>query len=133
MRLIIGGYAQGKQMYAMRKYGLHEEDTWDALYMPPESWNGEKLILHCEQLVAWWLKRERDPVAEIRNILPKWKDTVVITQEVGCGLVPVTAEQRLWREAVGRMNAILAENADSVERICCGLGMYLKGGELRKE
>ncbi|WP_419571008.1 bifunctional adenosylcobinamide kinase/adenosylcobinamide-phosphate guanylyltransferase, partial [Ruminococcus sp.] len=58
--------------------------------------------------------------------LEKWKNAVVISQEVGCGLVPVEPEQRRFREAVGRLNCLLAESAETVERVCCGLGMRLK-------
>ena len=37
------------------------------------------------------------------------------------------AETREWREAVGRMNAALAAQADTVTRIFCGLPLELKG------
>ena len=42
-------------------------------------------------------------------------------------MVPVKAKQREWREAVGRFNTYLASNAQTVDRICCGLSMRIKG------
>ena len=41
--------------------------------------------------------------------------------------MPIDPEQRAWREAVGRMNAMLAARAERVTRIFCGLPMELKG------
>ena len=46
---------------------------------------------------------------------------------VGCGVVPVEPAQRARREAVGRLCCRLAERAERVERIFCGLPMVLKG------
>ncbi|MFR6495155.1 MAG: bifunctional adenosylcobinamide kinase/adenosylcobinamide-phosphate guanylyltransferase [Ruminococcus sp.] len=57
--------------------------------------------------------------------LEKWKNAVVISQEVGCGLVPVGRNSAGF-VAVGRLNCLLAESAETVERVCCGLGMRLK-------
>ena len=50
----------------------------------------------------------------------------VICNEVGCGLVPIQAEERQRREAVGRLCCQLAERAEAVYRISCGLAIRLK-------
>ena len=96
----------------------------------PGTEGGEKtemwLILHAEQLVNPWLEQGKEPCTEILPWLERWQNAVLITQEVGCGLVPVTPQQRQLREAVGRFNRLLAECAETVERVCCGLGMRLK-------
>lgn len=68
----------------------------------------------------------KEPCTEILPWLERWQNAVLITQEVGCGLVPVTPQQRQLREAVGHFNRLLAECAETVERVCCGLGMQLK-------
>lgn len=52
---------------------------------------------------------------------------VVIATEVGGGVVPVEPEQRRAREDAGRLACLLAERADTVVRVCCGLPMVLKG------
>ena len=51
---------------------------------------------------------------------------VVMATEIGGGVVPMDAEAREWREAVGRMNAALAAQAETVTRIFCGLPLELK-------
>jgi len=110
----------------MQKYQLTAQDCFDASQQPLTDWQGQRLILHVESLTARWLTEGKDPGEEIQPWLEKWKNAVVISQEVGCGLVPVEPEQRRFREAVGRLNCLLAESAETVERVCCGLGMRLK-------
>ncbi len=51
----------------------------------------------------------------------------VVCDEVGCGVVPIDAFERLWREEVGRLCCELAERADAVVRVVCGLPQLLKG------
>lgn len=126
MKLILGGYANGRTAYAMQNYQLTESDCFDAAAEPLARWNGQRLILHAEQLVNSWLEQGKEPCTEILPWLERWQNAVLITQEVGCGLVPVTPQQRQVREAVGHFNRLLAECAETVERVCCGLGMQLK-------
>ena len=126
MKLILGGYANGRTAYAMQNYQLTESDCFDAAAEPLARWKGQRLILHAEQLVNPWLEQGKEPCTEILPWLERWQNAVLITQEVGCGLVPVTPQQRQLREAVGHFNRLLAECAETVERVCCGLGMQLK-------
>lgn len=126
MKLILGGYANGRTAYAMQNYQLTESDCFDAAAEPLARWNGQRLILHAEQLVNPWLEQGKESCTEILPWLERWQNAVLITQEVGCGLVPVTPQQRQLREAVGHFNRLLAECAETVERVCCGLGMQLK-------
>lgn len=126
MKLILGGYANGRTAYAMQNYQLTESDCFDAAAEPLARWNGQRLILHTEQLVNPWLEQGKEPCTEILPWLERWQNAVLITQEVGCGLVPITPQQRQLREAVGHFNRLLAECAETVERVCCGLGMQLK-------
>ena len=47
--------------------------------------------------------------------------------ELGGGLVPIERAEREKREAAGRLACLLAERANTVVRVCCGLGQVLKG------
>lgn len=51
----------------------------------------------------------------------------LVCDEVGCGVVPVDAFERLWREEVGRLCCDVAENAQTVVRVVCGIPQKLKG------
>lgn len=52
---------------------------------------------------------------------------VVICDEVGCGVVPIDEGERAWREDVGRLCCRLAERADVVVRLVCGIPQVLRG------
>jgi len=68
-----------------------------------------------------------DPVEYFRVHRGDWEECILICRDMFCGVVPMDAETREWREAVGRMNAALAAQADTVTRIFCGLPLELKG------
>ena len=65
MKLIFGGYANGRTAYAMQNYQLTESDCFDAAAEPLARWNGQRLILHAEQLVNPWLEQGKEPCTEI--------------------------------------------------------------------
>lgn len=51
---------------------------------------------------------------------------VVIATETGCGVIPLDPRERRNREAAGRLSCLLAERAETVVRICCGIPQVLK-------
>ncbi|ABG30846.1 bifunctional adenosylcobinamide kinase/adenosylcobinamide-phosphate guanylyltransferase [Roseobacter denitrificans] len=52
---------------------------------------------------------------------------VVVSNEVGQGIVPDNAMARTFREAQGRLNIALADQADTVVLVTAGLPLVLKG------
>lgn len=51
----------------------------------------------------------------------------VIATEIGGGVVPVDPAEREARERAGRLNCLLAERADTVVRVFCGIPKVIKG------
>ena len=51
---------------------------------------------------------------------------VVVANEVGSGVVPISAQDRAYREAVGRALCVIARNACRVTRCVCGIGVRIK-------
>lgn len=55
-------------------------------------------------------------------------ELVLVTNEVGAGLVPAESAGRCFRDAAGRLNQGVADAADEVIAMVCGLPLWLKGG-----
>jgi adenosylcobinamide kinase/adenosylcobinamide-phosphate guanylyltransferase len=53
-------------------------------------------------------------------------DLVVVTNEVGLGIVPATPLGRVFRDALGRANQTLAAHADAVYLLVAGLPLRIK-------
>ena len=107
MILVTGGAYQGKEAYAKKHYP------------------GASIHNHYHLTVREQLAQGMEPSAEAAKLLNQ-RNLVVICDEVGCGIVPVSAEERRFREACGRVQCLLAESAEEVVRVTCGLGMVLK-------
>lgn len=73
---------------------------------------------------------ERDwsrEVARLADALPRQHSPLVmVTNEVGLGIVPDNALARAFRDAAGVMNQTIAAAADTVEFVVAGLPMKLK-------
>ena len=120
MVLIIGGAYQGKTAYAQTKYALRDAEIFTC--------EGEALDLtarclrHLERFALACVRAGKEPADVLAGLALSGK--ILICEDISCGVVPMDAETREWREAVGRMNAALA---DTVTRIFCGLPLELKG------
>ena len=117
MNLIVGGAGQGKLAFALVLTGLDEGAVSRRVEEAP-------LILAG---LEDWLREERDPWPALEALLERRPEVTILCREVGCGVVPLDREDRDWRERVGRTCCALAERADRVVRLCCGLPTYLKG------
>jgi adenosylcobinamide kinase/adenosylcobinamide-phosphate guanylyltransferase len=53
-------------------------------------------------------------------------DVIVVTNEVGLGIVPATPLGRVFRDALGRANQALAARADEVYLLVAGLPLRIK-------
>ena len=96
-----------------------------------EATHGRAVLVDCLTL---WLSNlmfaERDPDVEARRLtrfLGAAKYPVVlVSNEVGLGLVPETPLGRNFRDAQGRLNQIVAANVPNVVFIAAGLPLWLK-------
>jgi adenosylcobinamide kinase/adenosylcobinamide-phosphate guanylyltransferase len=90
------------------------------------------ILLEFEQLA------DRDPVAALDALearlagLPdacaqSAATVFLVTEEVGMGIVPVSATGRIFRDALGRLNAALAARADRVVLMVAGIPLAVKG------
>ena len=114
MVLIIGGMAQGKLEFALRALGV---SAWS------EGVLGEEDCVHDLHLAVRALP---DPEAAVSAWLETHPEGVIICDEVGCGVTPLDRADREWREKVGRICCALAQQAEAVYRVQCGLEARLK-------
>ena len=120
MELVIGGAFQGKLAYATKKYGLKAADICECSVNKEPDFS-KKCIYRFERYVLWCMRNGRDPVTSFED------DKVIIMDDIFCGVVPAEPETRAWREASGRTMAAIAQNADTVTRLFCGIPKRIKG------
>lgn len=127
MKLVIGGYAQGKLNYVLGKYDVEASKIFDGEI--PENIEEEKgivVINHFHNWVRMNIAYDDCPEKEIFEFVEKYPDCVIISDEVGNGIVPVEAFEREYRERTGRILVELAKKAEEVERVVCGIGQKIK-------
>lgn len=118
MILVIGGMGQGKLAAVLRNI---EYTEMDVTCTPGE---GKPVLNNLQGAVRSALaegKTQEQILAELAG------HAVIISDEVGCGVVPVDRFEREWRETVGRICCLLAKDAEQVVRVFCGVPMVLKG------
>ena len=67
-----------------------------------------------------------EELAELADRLAGFR--AVIATEVGCGVIPLDRGERIWRENAGRLACLLADRADEVVFVQCGIGIRVKPG-----
>jgi len=69
-----------------------------------------------------------DEVAVLTHLMPSLKvPLIMVSNEVGMGIVPENALSRTFRDLAGEANELLARAADEVYVIFSGLPLKLKG------
>lgn len=123
MILIIGGSHQGKLDYVRRKY----PGTEIAFCNEKETPDLAKLVINSFHLfILRQIKTGTIPSVWIKENYGLLKDKIIICDDISSGVVPVEADIRLWREETGRTMVYLAQNADEVIRVFCGIGTKIK-------
>lgn len=132
MRLIIGGYSQGKLRYVLQRWGAEACRVWDG-ELPREEQVQEAaaggripVVNHLHSLVKKRLEQGGCPEEEIAAFAQQHPDCVFISDEIGNGIVPMDAFEREYRERTGRIQVELANRAEEVVRVLCGIGQRIK-------
>jgi adenosyl cobinamide kinase/adenosyl cobinamide phosphate guanylyltransferase len=110
MKLVIGGYAQGKLNYVLGKYDVETIKIYNGEL--PENIEEQRetiVINHFQNWVKRKIACDDCPEKEIFEFVEKYPDCVIISDEVGNGIV-----------------VELAKKAEEVERVICGIGQKIK-------
>ena len=124
MKFITGGAYQGKLEYAKKLY--LDADWADGAGCSLEELLSCGAVDHFHLFVRRWLQAGKTPKELTKAIFDKNSSLIIVCDEIGCGLVPVDAFEREYREAVGRICTELAKYADEVHRVTCGAGVRLR-------
>lgn len=124
MEMIIGGAYQGKTDYAKEQY---PDLNWVSGELASESeLMKAQGVLDFQEYIRRELKEGRDVSDLAERIIAGDPKLVIVSQEVGYGVVPVDAFDRKYREAVGRVCTKLAAYSSRVTRVVCGIGTVIK-------
>ena len=120
MKLYFGGLGHGQDVLAEKETGIKPE------ICTPETAFSVPAIDRFEELTKQLVREGKDVQAFARELLEKNPEAIVISNEIGYGIHPLEREDRIWREQTGRALCILAEGAETVTRVICGIGQRIK-------
>ncbi len=109
MKLYVGGVCQGQEELARK-----------------DNPGSEVFADFHETIRIAVLQDGQEPREFAHSFCEEHPDAVIVANEVGAGVVPMKKEDRMFREAVGRALYVIAQNADSVIRCVCGIGVRIK-------
>lgn len=132
MTLIIGGAFQGKLNYALENFDIQKNDVSDMEFVSIEKIDEifEKKCINSFHLLIRKLIYEKDIDKDIENIilnkLQKSKVEIIISNEVGNGIIPMEEKELLFREATGHTLCKIAELSNKVIKIDLGIAREIK-------
>lgn len=126
MIFIFGGKYQGKTAYARSQYG-EKLKICDLSQEPVSNMYQADLIRNIQEGVRKLLGEERSPLSYFSENINRLEEKILIGTEIGCGIVPLVEEERIWRDETGRVYQLLAREAQKVERVWAGIPIRVKG------
>jgi adenosyl cobinamide kinase/adenosyl cobinamide phosphate guanylyltransferase len=114
MILVLGAYGAGKRDFA-RSLGYKEIEMSDSIEAEAP------VLFGLEEIVR------ADPERYEALIEPLCRRELVLCCEVGSGVIPNSREDRVFREATGRLCVLLAKRAEAVVRVVAGIPVAIKG------
>ncbi len=120
------------------KHKIRRGDDWTTLSEPLDVKkkitklnNNQIMLFDCATM---WLTNQMLDKADIKHEISQLIDSIklstgsiiVVTNEVGSGIVPENSMARQFRELQGLLNQELASTSDSVIQVIAGLPLFLK-------
>lgn len=127
MELIIGGAYQGKKEIARKLFGLQRADIADGAISEPETLFQAKAVSDFHMLIRRIMEKNESPELFFEELKEKNPDIILISNEIGYGIVPMEQFEREWREKTGRICCLAAGEANHVIRVVAGNPVYIKG------
>ncbi|MDO4517909.1 MAG: bifunctional adenosylcobinamide kinase/adenosylcobinamide-phosphate guanylyltransferase [Bacillota bacterium] len=144
MILIFGGAYQGKKEIAIEQFKKSKAasqcaelagDDRASIEVAPVICDCSKgqepdfdadIIYGLEGFAFECVKKQMEAKEFMATNAEKWRDKILVVTDVSQGVVPIDRDVRAFREMNGRMMIYLAEVADMVIRVFCGIGKDIK-------
>lgn len=135
MEFIIGGSHQGK-----RAYGKKQRASGLICYLDGATCLEEE-VLSCEGIYNFHLLIRRTMESSKNQSIEVWErvweeyinklfkenpNIIIISDEIGGGIVPIDKFERMYREITGRVGCMIAKKSNRVVRVFCGIGTVMK-------
>ena len=124
MILVTGGDFQGKTDFVKSHFLC---SVIDGKICDFDEILSAKCVSNYHLFLKRLIEHGKNPIAFTERLCRENPDLIVIMNEIGCGVVPIEKEDRIWREQTGRAGCIIAAFSDKVVRICCGIPTVIKG------
>lgn len=110
MILVIGGFSQGKLAFVKSEFNIDDKKVFNKF----NDW------------VRSVIKNGDNPVDATNKLIDENPDLIIISDEIGNGIVPMEKEERDFRDTIGGIQIMLAKQAEEVYRVTCGIGQKIK-------
>lgn len=114
----------------LRESTLSKEDV--VIIESLSSWL-TNLMYQDEQTDCFQEEKVLERVEEISDIIKNMEaEIIIVSDEVGFGVIPPYAEGRMFRDLNGRANQIVASAAEKVYLVVAGIPMEIKNSQIPK-
>ena len=126
MQMIIGGANQGQIAWA-------KENIRNIQWIDGKTCSYDKIytcegIYDFQEYIKRLMKDEINTDTLAKEMIERNPKLIIVTDEIGYGLVPVERFLRDYREQTGRICTELASFSESVVRVVLGIGTFIKQG-----
>lgn len=126
MKMIIGGAYQGQLEWAKEHFPEISDNEWkDGKECSRTDLFTCKGIYNFHEYIRSVEEEQRADIAS--ELISRNPGIILVSDEIGYGLVPIDAGERCYREQVGRICTELATFSDEVIRVVMGIGTKIKG------
>lgn len=125
MILITGGAAQGKLKFVAENF--RPNMIINGIDCDFSMLKNAECVINYHELIKRLMHETADTTAFTKKFCAENQNAIIIMNEVGSGIIPIEKSEREWRENVGKCGCIIAEKADTVIRMTCGIPTVIKG------
>ena len=126
MIIVTGGAYQGKLAVAKSLCKKENPLIAEGKEASLEELEQADIIAQFHLYIRRLLEKGIEPEKQVEKLCRKNPQVILEITQLGCGVVPMDAFDRNYREQVGRISCKIAESAEAVYMVNCGIAKRLK-------